>query len=98
MLGTWPRAACPGSFADLFQRFAYAILAADELVAVSNTVKFRYDDGRTALSWVVGDEVDNAVWITVFLILVIIVNLFPVKARAPILLPGSRILFLFANV
>ncbi|KAM7191108.1 hypothetical protein V8F20_009426 [Naviculisporaceae sp. PSN 640] len=59
--------------------FAYAVLAADELVAVSNTIKFRYDDGRTLLNWEVGESVDNAVWICVFLALVIIVNLFPVK-------------------
>ncbi|KAK3319967.1 putative amino acid transporter, partial [Cercophora scortea] len=59
--------------------FAYAVLAADELVAVSNTVKFRYDDGTTFLNWKIGENVDNAVWITVFLALVIIINMFPVR-------------------
>lgn len=44
-----------------WDRFAYAILAADEIVAVSNAVAFKYDDGRTFLSWRVGDSVDPAV-------------------------------------
>ncbi len=60
-------------------RFAYAILAADELVAVTNAVKFRYDDGTTYLNWRVGEDVDPAVWISLFLVLVIIINMFPVK-------------------
>jgi hypothetical protein len=65
------------------RRFAYAILAADELVAVSNTIKFRYDDGRTFLNWKIGEDVDTGVWITVFLILAISINMFPVKVRRP---------------
>ncbi|KAH8673457.1 proline-specific permease [Xylariales sp. PMI_506] len=59
--------------------FAYAVLAADELVAVSNAIQFRYDDGRTSLGWTVGESVDNAVWISAFLVLVVIINLFPVR-------------------
>ncbi|KUJ09209.1 proline-specific permease [Mollisia scopiformis] len=67
--------------------FAYAILAADELVAVSNTVKFRYDDrnipgipnGKTYLNWEVGNNVDNAVWISLFLVIVVTINMLPVK-------------------
>jgi amino acid permease len=55
------------------------VLAADELVAVSNTIKFRYDDGRTVLNWTVGENVDNAVWITAFMAVVIVINLFPVR-------------------
>lgn len=62
-------------------RFAYAILAADELVAVSQTVNFIYDDGKTFLAWKVGDNVDPAVWISLFLALVIIINMLPVKVR-----------------
>jgi hypothetical protein len=61
------------------ERFAYAILAADELVAVSNTIKFRYDDGKTFLNWKIGEDVDTGVWISVFLILAITINMFPVK-------------------
>ncbi|TAQ89173.1 hypothetical protein B7494_g2498 [Chlorociboria aeruginascens] len=59
--------------------FAYAVLAADELVAVTNTVRFEYDDGRTYLKWVVGESVDPAIWIALFLVLVVCINLAPVK-------------------
>ncbi|KAL3422348.1 amino acid permease [Phlyctema vagabunda] len=59
--------------------FAYCILAADELVAVTTTVKFRYDDGTTFISWVVGEKVDPAVWLSLFLILVTTINMIPVK-------------------
>jgi len=59
--------------------FAYAILAADELVAVSNTVAFKYDDGRTFLNWKVGGSVDPAVWIALFLVIVVCINMLPVK-------------------
>jgi amino acid transporter len=60
-------------------RFAYAVLAGEQLVAVSNAIKFRYDDGITSLNWKVGQQVDNAVWITVFLVLVVAFNMFPVR-------------------
>ncbi|CAG8961471.1 hypothetical protein HYFRA_00013922 [Hymenoscyphus fraxineus] len=59
--------------------FAYAILAADELVAVANTVAFKYDDGRTYLNWKTGGEVDPAVWIALFLVIVVCLNMLPVK-------------------
>ncbi|KAG9233712.1 proline-specific permease [Amylocarpus encephaloides] len=59
--------------------FAYAILAADELVAVANTIAFKYDDGRTYINWVVGGEVDAAVWIALFLVIVICINMLPVR-------------------
>ena len=62
-------------------RFAYAVIAADELTAVSNTIDFRYDDGRSFLNWAIGENIDPAVWITLFLALVIIINMFPVKVR-----------------
>lgn len=72
---------CHGELAGLTQRnrFAYAVIAAEEITAVSNTMDFRYDDGRTFLSWPVGQNIDPAVWITLFLALVIVVNMFPVK-------------------
>jgi amino acid transporter len=60
-------------------RFAGAIVTADQLVAIANTVKFRYDDGTTFLNWEIGENVDHAVWISVFLVLVIIVNMFPAR-------------------
>jgi len=69
---------CVG-FTDQRNRFAYVIIAADELVAVSQTVKFSYDDGRTSLAWKVGQNVDPVVWISLFLVLVVIINMFPVK-------------------
>ncbi|WEW60397.1 hypothetical protein PRK78_005882 [Emydomyces testavorans] len=59
--------------------FAYAVLAADQLVAVANSVKFHFDDGRTYISWVVGENVHAAVWITLVLVVVTIINMFPVK-------------------
>ncbi|KXX74668.1 Arginine permease [Madurella mycetomatis] len=59
--------------------FAYAVLAGEQLVAVSNAIKFRYDDGTTFLSWEVGERVDNAVWITVFLVVVVLLNMLPVR-------------------
>jgi hypothetical protein len=75
------------------ERFAYAILAADELVAVSNTIKFRYDDGKTFLNWKIGEDVDNAVWISVFLILAVTINMFPVKVREAIPVNLRRVSF-----
>lgn len=59
--------------------FAYAVLAADELVAFSNSVKFKYNDGRTLLNWKVGNEVDPAVWVTLALVLCITINMLPVR-------------------
>ncbi|KAH8591067.1 proline-specific permease [Bisporella sp. PMI_857] len=59
--------------------FAYVIIAADELVAVSQSVRFHYDDGKTFLQWTVGQDVDPVVWISLFLVLVVVINMFPVK-------------------
>jgi hypothetical protein len=50
---------------------------------VSNAIKFRYEDGTTSLGWETGESVDNAVWITVFLIIVVLVNMLPVRVRTP---------------
>ena len=55
------------------------MLAAEELVAVSNSIKFEYNDGRTFLAWTTGLNVDAAVWIGLFLVLATLINLFPVK-------------------
>ncbi|KAM5437033.1 hypothetical protein MferCBS31731_005688 [Microsporum ferrugineum] len=59
--------------------FAYAVLAADQLVAVTNSVRFRYDDGKTFLHWETGENVHPAVWISLFLFLVTMINMLPVK-------------------
>ncbi|KIM96928.1 hypothetical protein OIDMADRAFT_169710 [Oidiodendron maius Zn] len=56
-----------------------AVTTADELTAVTQAIKFKYDDGRTSLSWPVGDSVDPAFWMTLFLILILLINMFPVK-------------------
>lgn len=60
-------------------RFAYCVLAANQLVAVCNAVKFRYDDGRTFLLWETGERVDHAVWFTVFIVMVTVFNLLRVR-------------------
>jgi amino acid transporter len=62
-------------------RFSYVIIAADELVAVSQSVAFRYDDGTTYLNWKVGESTDPVVWISLFLVLCVIINMLPVKVR-----------------
>ncbi|PQE07454.1 proline-specific permease protein [Rutstroemia sp. NJR-2017a BBW] len=59
--------------------FAWAVTAAEELVAVSGTLGFHYDDGRTFLAWKTGESVDPAVWIGLFLIIATIINMFPVR-------------------
>jgi amino acid transporter len=59
--------------------FAYGVLAANQLVALSNTVKFHYDDGTSSLNWHTGENVDQAVWFLVFLVTVVAVNMFPVR-------------------
>lgn len=60
-------------------RFAYAVIAANQLVAASNAIKFQYDDGTTRLFWQTGIDVDHAIWFATLLIGVTIVNLFPVR-------------------
>ncbi|KAH8586175.1 proline-specific permease [Bisporella sp. PMI_857] len=59
--------------------FACTTISAQELVAVTSTIKFSYDDGATSLKWAFGESVDPAVWMSLFLVLVIIINMFPVK-------------------
>lgn len=58
------------------------MLAADQLVAVTNSVRFRYDDGKTFLHWETGENVHPAVWISLFLFLVTMINMLPVKVWA----------------
>ncbi|KAI9150461.1 Proline-specific permease [Paramyrothecium foliicola] len=59
--------------------FAYAVIAANQLVAVTNAIKFRYDDGKTFLNWPTGEQVDNAVWFIALLVLATGFNLLRVK-------------------
>jgi hypothetical protein len=63
------------------RRFAYAVLASDELVAVADAINFKYDDGRTTLYWTVGNDVNPLIWIALFLVLATIINMAPVKVR-----------------
>jgi amino acid transporter len=58
---------------------AWAVGSGGQLVAVARTIRFQYDDGRTFLDWNAGDYVDSAVWITIFLVFAISVNMFPVR-------------------
>ncbi|KAL2374908.1 hypothetical protein RJZ57_000601 [Blastomyces gilchristii] len=60
--------------------FAYGVLAADQLVAVANTIRFKYiDDYGTHLEWVTGRSVHAAVWVSVVLVTVTLINTWPVK-------------------
>jgi amino acid transporter len=59
--------------------FSWTIGAAGQLVAVSQTIKFKYNDGKTHLHWDVGEYVDSAIWVSIFLVLVIALNMLPVK-------------------
>lgn len=44
-------------------RFQTAVTTADELTAVTQAIRFKYDDGRTYLAWTVGDTVDPALYV-----------------------------------
>ena len=59
--------------------FACIVGAMGQLTAVSQTIKFRYDDGRTYLDWNAGEYVSSAVWVSICLVVVICVNMLPVK-------------------
>jgi amino acid transporter len=60
-------------------RFAYGVLASEELVAVAAAINFKYDDGTTSLYWGVGNTVNPVIWIALFLIIATIINMAPVK-------------------
>lgn len=55
------------------------ISVAAQLIAISKLIKFQYDDGKTYLDWKIGEYVDSAVWISICLVIVISVNMLPVK-------------------
>jgi amino acid transporter len=76
--------------------FAYAVLSADQLVAVTNAVRFHYeDDHGTYMKWVVGNNVHPAVWVSLFLVLVTVANMLPVIVRAT---PKPRSPRIFADM
>ena len=53
--------------------------AASQIIDTSETVDFRYDDGKTNLNWNMGEYINSAIWISIFLFLVISINMLPVK-------------------
>ncbi|EZF68454.1 hypothetical protein H105_08974 [Trichophyton soudanense CBS 452.61] len=59
--------------------FAYAVVATHNMVGAAETARYSYVDGKTDVTWEVGERVDTAVWITVFIVLIALINLFPVK-------------------
>lgn len=72
--------------------FAYCVLAADQLVAFSNAIRFQYDDNRTSLIWKVGVDTDPAVWVSLGIVLVISFNMLPVRVSPTLSLPPCHIL------
>ncbi|EEP82226.1 conserved hypothetical protein [Uncinocarpus reesii 1704] len=63
-------------------RFTFVVIAAHNLVTAARTAKLHYDDGKTSLAWGSGEDVDVHIWFAVFLLVVILINLFPVKWTA----------------
>lgn len=61
--------------------FAYTVLAAHQVVQVTSCIRFHYDDGRTYLSWSTGEKVNPAVWISMTLVVVVLVNMIKVRVR-----------------
>ncbi|EGX93560.1 proline-specific permease [Cordyceps militaris CM01] len=53
-----------------------------QVVAFANAVKFSYDDtpfgGKTIIRWNIGENVDSAVWISICLVVIVVINFFPV--------------------
>ena len=63
----------------MVDRSALAIRGAQELVASAKMINFRYDDGTTSLRWAFGNDINPLAWIALFLVLVTLINLAPVK-------------------
>ncbi|KAF7158163.1 hypothetical protein CNMCM5623_002829 [Aspergillus felis] len=59
--------------------FSYVVMGADQIVTVAASIRFQYDDGRTFISWATGMGTSPALWISVFLVVVVITNMIPVK-------------------
>jgi amino acid transporter len=58
---------------------AWVVGAAGQILSASATIEFRYDDGKTNLNWDIGGYINNAIWISIFLFLIISINMLPVK-------------------
>jgi uncharacterized membrane protein YdbT with pleckstrin-like domain len=76
--GDVPHRSCKDSFLTV-SRFSYVVMAADQIVTVAASIRFQYDDGRTFINWATGMDTSPALWISVFLVVVIMVNMIPVK-------------------
>ena len=74
------------------------MLASDELVAVADAINFKYDDGRTTLNWAVGNSVNPLIWIALFLVLAIIINMAPVKVCVALKTAANNYLLGLANM
>lgn len=69
------------------------MVATHNMVGAAETARYRYVDGKTDVTWEVGERVDTAVWITVFIVLIALINLFPVKVGQ--IYGKKRVLLLF---
>jgi amino acid permease len=63
-------------------RFSYVIMGADQIVTVASAIRFQYADDRTFISWATGMNTNPAIWISVFLVAVVILNMIPVKVSS----------------
>lgn len=54
-------------------------MGADQIVTVASAIRFQYGDDHTFISWETGMHTNPAIWISVFLVAVVILNMIPVK-------------------
>ncbi|KAI1936363.1 hypothetical protein LOZ66_004823 [Ophidiomyces ophidiicola] len=59
--------------------FTFVIVSAQNLVTAARATGFQYDDGKTFLAWRAGENIDAHIWFAIFLLIVVIINFFPVK-------------------
>lgn len=59
------------------------MIGANQVVAASNAIRFRYDDGTTFLNWSTGESVDHAIWFGMVLVVVTLFNMLPVRVSEP---------------
>ncbi|OOQ84427.1 proline-specific permease [Penicillium brasilianum] len=59
--------------------FSYVVMGADQIVTVASAIRFQYGDDHTFISWETGMHTNPAIWISVFLVAVVILNMIPVK-------------------
>ena len=55
------------------------VLGADQIVSVASAIRFQYSDNHTFISWETGMNTNPAIWISVFLVAVVVLNMIPVK-------------------